>query len=163
MPTGGCWLCVAAALVLRIFVVQACHILQLSSEGFGGNFLHLLHAVAIYEGSGGGAFLIDHSRFPYRCDDSNVGGITDFFNHTGLRPWSRERQKDVEDEEKQECKWLDFLSLDHQVIYFARYIASHRNSVSICQDKGHPCSHICKIDVRQPRDTAGGSLGCDLG
>ncbi len=110
------WLHVTAVLFSCVFLVQACHILQLTAEGFGGNLLHLLHALTIYEGSGGGTFLIDHSRFPYRCDDTNVGGISDFFNHTGLRPWSQETQKDVEKEENQACKWLDFLSLDHQVL-----------------------------------------------
>ncbi len=95
---------------------ESCHILELTEEGFGGNFLHLLHAVAIYESSGGGAFMVDHSRFPFRCDDSSSGGITDFFNHTGIIPWTKEAQVKAEAVEKHPCKRIDFLSLDHQVV-----------------------------------------------
>jgi hypothetical protein len=115
MRTLGLWPDVAATFLLRLLVVQSCHILQLTEEGFGGNFLHLLHAVAIYEGSGGGAFLIDHSRFPYRCNDTNVGGISDFFKYPGLRHWTPEAQAQIEAEEKQPCSRIDFLALDHQV------------------------------------------------
>jgi hypothetical protein len=102
-------------LLCAIPVTQSCHILELTEEGFGGNFLHLLHAVAIYEGSGGGAFLVDHSRFPFRCDDSSFGGITDFFNHSGIIPWTQEVQGKIEAAEQKPCKRIDFLSLDHQV------------------------------------------------
>ncbi|BDA44816.1 hypothetical protein COCOBI_06-2940 [Coccomyxa sp. Obi] len=59
--------------------------------------------------------MVDHSRFPFRCDDSNSGGITDFFNHTGIIPWSKEAQAKEEAVEQQPCKRIDFLSLDHQV------------------------------------------------
>jgi hypothetical protein len=54
-------------LVVILGSADACHVLPLSEESFGGNILHLLHAVAIYEGSGGGDFLVDQRKFPYRC------------------------------------------------------------------------------------------------
>ena len=61
------WALGTAVFSVVLGLVSACHILNLSDESFGGTFLHLLHAIAIYEGSGGGHFLIDQSKFPYRC------------------------------------------------------------------------------------------------
>ena len=82
--------CVLSVISLAILgSSQACHILQLTEEGFGGSFLHLLHALAIYENSGGGAFLVDQNEFPYRCDDTIAGGLGDLFNYT-ITPWSPE-------------------------------------------------------------------------
>ena len=93
---------------------QACHILQLTEEGFGGSFLHLLHAVAVYESGGAGAFLVDQTKFPYRCDNSVAGGLSDIFNST-IMPWSPETQATVEAKEGQPCKRLDYLAVDHQL------------------------------------------------
>lgn len=107
--------CVLSVISLAILgSSQACHILQLTEEGFGGSFLHALHGLAIYENSGGGAFLIDQNKFPYRCDDSITGGLSDLFNHT-ITPWSPELQAIVEKEEGQPCKRLDYLAVDHQI------------------------------------------------
>ena len=106
--------CLLGVLGFAILPSQACHILQLTEEGFGGSFLHLLHALAIYESSGGGAFLVDHNKFPYRCDDSVAGGLSDLFNYT-ITPWTPEMQAIVETEEGQPCKRLDYLAVDHQV------------------------------------------------
>ena len=106
--------CLLGVLGFAILPSQACHILQLTEEGFGGSFLHLLHALAIYENSGGGAFLVDQTGFPYRCDDSIAGGLSDLFNCT-IMPWSSEVQATVEAGEGQPCKRLDYLAVDHQV------------------------------------------------
>lgn len=59
--------------------------------------------------------MVDHTKFPYRCDDTNKGGFTDFWNYTGVIPWSQEAQADVEKKTGTTCKQLDFLSVDHQV------------------------------------------------
>ena len=94
---------------------KACHILPLTQEAFGGNFLHLLHAIAVYEGSGGGAFMVDHTMFPYRCDDTGKGGFSDFWNHTGVIPWSKDTEERYKKRTGDACKRLDFLAVDHQV------------------------------------------------
>lgn len=103
------------SLILFGVLVKACHILSLTQEGFGGNVLHLLHAIPIYEGSGAGAFMVDHTAFPYRCDDSNKGGFSDFWNHTEVLPWTKEAQTRLEKSTGTSCKRLDFLAVDHQV------------------------------------------------
>lgn len=96
-------------------MARACHILPLTEEGFGGNMLHLLHAIAIYESKGGGPFFVDHTRFPYRCNDSNSGGFSDFWNYTGVLAWSKEAQGKLERSTRTSCKRLDFLAVDHQI------------------------------------------------
>ena len=104
--------CICSWLAL---MARACHILPLTEEGFGGNMLHLLHAIAIYENKGGGPFFVDHTRFPYRCDDSNSGGFSDFWNYTGVLAWSKEDQAKLEKSTRTTCKRLDYLAVDHQV------------------------------------------------
>ena len=59
--------------------------------------------------------MVDHTLFPYRCDDTGKGGFSDFWNHKGVAPWSKESQERYEKRTGDLCKRLDFLAVDHQV------------------------------------------------
>ena len=59
--------------------------------------------------------MVDHTMFPYRCDDTGKGGFSDFWNHTGVIPWSKDTEERHKKRSSHACKKLDFLAVDHQV------------------------------------------------
>ncbi len=59
--------------------------------------------------------MVDHTTFPYRCDDTGKGGFSDFWNHTGVIPWSKDAEERHKKRTGSACKRLDFLAVDHQV------------------------------------------------